>query len=75
MCFSATKALLSCAKCKNDPIAEHKFSVGDHVNDSYKIPDVFENVVENRDRQLISLCNLESYFDYPSEPTVTDSLI
>jgi hypothetical protein len=69
MCFSATKALLSCAKCKLDPIAQHKFSVGDQVNDSYKIPDVLENVVENRDRQLLSLCNLESYFDYPSETT------
>lgn len=69
MCKSTRGLILSCAKCKNNAAMCSGFDVGDAETLSYKRPQELLNVVNYRDKQLLSLCALESFFDRPSDST------
>jgi hypothetical protein len=58
----------SCTKCKNGPnnSVKNQFSVGSPETNCYDIPDALKRISDFRDRQLISLCNKESYLNRPS---------
>jgi hypothetical protein len=59
----------SCPKCRSGPTSsiKNQFSVGSPESNCYDIPDVLRRVNDFRDRQLLSLCNIESYFNRPSK--------
>jgi hypothetical protein len=58
----------SCPKCKDGPSKSIKnhFNVGSPENNCYDLPPVLKRIKDFRDRQLLSLCNIESYFNRPS---------
>jgi hypothetical protein len=59
---------ISCTKCKNgsNNSVKNQFSVGSPETYCYDIPDALKRISDFRDRQLISLCNKESYLNRPS---------
>ena len=58
----------SCPKCKNGPAnsVKNQFNVGSPETNCSDIPDSLIRICDFRDRQLISLCNIESYLNRPS---------